>query len=198
MAGGSAVKDDPATDDAQMRLILLEAVVQQAYVAVSDSTLQNAHVSMGSYAWALSSSCLTLLQGVRLSARGAHDVVDPEMARLGLVARLSNEVWASCRRSGAGGGNLEGALKGDGGVCDELRAIDDATRAAAAILPSVVVFESACGAHMLRRLQRAFSLSSPFWPEHRYFDEETPYFSYLYSLVSLGRDLDNSLSSGFF
>ena len=50
-------------------------------------------------------------------------------------------------------------------------------------LTTPLLFESACPAPLLSRLQCTFSPSSPFWSEHGYFEEGSPYFSYLYDLV---------------
>ncbi|GAX75956.1 hypothetical protein CEUSTIGMA_g3399.t1 [Chlamydomonas eustigma] len=36
--------------------------------------------------------------------------------------------------------------------------------------------------YLITRLHNAFQPTSPFWSEHSYFQEETPYFSYLYDL----------------
>jgi hypothetical protein len=37
--------------------------------------------------------------------------------------------------------------------------------------------------HVVRRLTEAFSPGSPFWAEHGYGQEGTPFFSYLHCLV---------------
>ena len=161
-------------------------------------------------------------QAVRLSALGSHADADAAMARLGLVARLSDEVWACCRsadgvhspsgeegnrRTVAASAAVE-ASRGDhhllmGGAtvpapepaCEKMMMASSAVingssssdEAVAAQLATPLLFESACPALLLSRLQRAFSPSSPFWSEHGYFEEESPYFSYLYDLVRGGR-----------
>jgi hypothetical protein len=38
--------------------------------------------------------------------------------------------------------------------------------------------------YIISRLEEALQPTSPFWSEHAYFQEDTPYFSYLYQLVS--------------
>ena len=52
--------------------------------------------------------------------------------------------------------------------------------------PTVVVFDSALPLDLQERLKDCFRPPwSPYWIDHRYFDQEgTPYFSYLYNLVS--------------
>lgn len=121
------------------------------------------------------------------------------MARLGLVARLSNEVWDTCRScskrpadrhedSHADSPANSHAVSKDreGAACDVQGDTQQADREVSRrSLPlEAIVFEEACTHPLLGRLQDAFSPSSPFWPEHNYFEEDTPYFSYLYSLVS--------------
>ena len=135
------------------------------------------------------------------------------MARLGLVARLSDEVWACCSAVGGvhspsgeeGSGRsvaAAAAVKASRGenllgtpaapltapTCAKMMMSPTATsnnrsEAAVAQLTISLLFESACPAPLLSRLQCAFSSGSPFWSEHGYFEEGSPYFSYLYDLV---------------
>ena len=151
-------------------------------------------------------------QAVRLSALGCLADADAAMARLGLVARLSDEVWACCRAAGGVHSPFTGeeaswrtvSVAGVTAASEESHLLlgaavaptyaktmaptavingSSSNEAVAAQLTTPLLFESACPAPLLSRLQRAFSPSSPFWSEHGYYEEESPYFSYLYDLV---------------
>lgn len=126
---------------------------------------------------------VALLQALELSALGRHQQADAALQQLGFTARLSDEVWACCR----GPATARTAASAPAGTRPCKGAADKARDQVPLIFELGPDRSSDGGSGslgpLLHRLQDAFSPSSPFWLEHGYFEEATPYFSYLYNLV---------------
>jgi hypothetical protein len=125
------------------------------------------------------------MQAVELSASGRHHEADPALIQLGYRYRLSDEIWATCR----GLSHVSAS-----------REPSSPPPLHSSLLSQPVVFtpSGAPGGRpssssdgksrevlgpLISRLQQAFAPDAAFWSYHRYFEEQTPYFSYIHTLV---------------
>lgn len=129
---------------------------------------------------------------------GEHGAADELLAQLGCTWRLAPALWDAYAAGGAtaqgqpqpglgpSSSVQPGALSSQRALPPHAACGEDASSCSSSGGGGWVLTADAClPGELLQRLQQGFSVGAAFWEAHPYNDPATPFFSFLYCLVSV-------------